>query len=119
MNDSPDIIFSQYGQRFPSPNPSWHIPEPQDEPVNKKSRTRREPQKRKQLNSYLSYVINNQKKKGLRLLQIQVVDLSEDDNNTLISAQYVVSESVDNIMDEAERLVNKISKKLCEDSSYV
>ncbi|KAJ8708898.1 hypothetical protein PYW07_013502 [Mythimna separata] len=81
MCDSPDIMFSQYGQGFPIPSLSWHIPEQhRPEPAIKKSRTRREGLKRKASEERplcQSYVLNNEKKKGLRLIQIQVLDISE------------------------------------------
>lgn len=121
MCDSPDLVFSQYGQGFPTPSLSWHVPEQQG-PTCKKPRAKREGQKRKQFNCQ-SYVINNEKKKGLRLIQIQVLNISdqqESDNDDAIvmSAQYVVSEPVDYVMEETQSLINKISKKLCEDNCY-
>lgn len=121
MCDSPDIMFSQYAQGFPTPSPSWHIPEQQG-PSNKKPRARRECQKRK-LPSCQSFVINNEKKKGLRLIQIQVIDISEqneavgDNEDVVLSAQYIVSEPVDYVMEETQRLINKISKNLCGDNN--
>lgn len=141
MCDSPDIIdFSQYGQGFPTPSLSWHIPDIQDQqipvnkeprarqdcgPASKKPRTRRECLKQKSsLPNYCeSYVINNEKKKGLRLIQVQVLDISEqepasDNQNVMLSAQYVVTEPVDYVMEETQSLINKISKKLCGDSYY-
>lgn len=132
MCDSPDIMFSQYGQGFPTPSLSWHIPEQhRPEPTIKKSRTRREGLKRKASVEHSlcqSYVLNNEKKKGLRLIQIQVLDISERQENEIntsenedvvvLSAQYVVSEPVDYVMEETQSLINKISKKLCGDDCY-
>ncbi|KAL4705242.1 hypothetical protein ACJJTC_011536 [Scirpophaga incertulas] len=107
MSDSPDIIFSQYAQGFPTPSLSWHNPE-QQEPAQKKSRVRRECLKRKspELPTCQSYGINNEKKIGLRLIQIKLLDISgqapagDNEETIVISAQYVVSESVDNVMEE-------------------
>lgn len=142
MCDSPDIIdFSQHAQVFPTPSLSWHIPDFSDQqipinkesrarqdcgPANKKHRTRRECVKQKSsLPTCQSFVINNEKKKGLRLIQVQVSDISEQqepasDNPdvVILSAQYVVTESVDHVMEETQSLINKISKQLCGDSCY-
>lgn len=126
MGESPEIIFSQCGQGLqgllPSPSLSWHIPEQQGLTF-KKTRTRREPQKRKQ-STCQSFVINNEKKKGIRLIQIKVLDISDhqtaasdSEEVIVLNAQYVVSEPTDNIMDETQTLINKISKKLCDDNS--
>ena len=142
MCDSPDIIdYSQYAQGFPTQSLSWHIPEFSEQqrpvtmesrtrqdyrPVNKKPRTRQECLKKKSsLPTSQSFLINNEKKKGLRLIQVQVLDISEqqeptsDDHDVvMLSAQYVVTESVDHVMDETHALINKISKNLCGDGCY-
>lgn len=144
MCDSPDIIdFSQYAQGFPTPSLSWHISEQQRPvnkessarqdcgPANKKPRTRRECLKQKSsLPTCQSFVLNNEKKKGLRLIQIQVLDItstllneqqeptSDNQNDVILSAQYVMTELVDHVMEETQSLINKISKKLCGDTCY-
>ncbi|KAH9636829.1 hypothetical protein HF086_017072 [Spodoptera exigua] len=122
MCDSPDIRFSQYAQGFPTPSLSWHTPEPQPR-ASKTPKVRR--QKRNQTPTYQSFVLNNEKKKGVRLIQVQVLDINEqqepatpDGEVVVMSAQYVVTEPVDYVMDETQALINKISKKLCEDHSY-
>lgn len=81
-----------------------------------------------------SYVMHRQRTKGLRLIQIKVLDLASepavqqrpatreseesdhDEDNVLLSAQYVVTESVDEIMDMTDTVIRKISKKLCSDN---
>lgn len=68
-----------------------------------------------------SFVVNSVPKKGFRLIKISVFDLdgsqqhcdSIDDDNFLLSAQYVVNENGDEIMDQTEKLVSNISKKIC------
>lgn len=122
MCDSSDIRFSQYAQGFPTPSLSWQTSEPQPR-ASKKPKVRR--QKRKQTPTYQSFVINNEKKKGVRLIQVQVLDINDqqepaapDGEVVVMSAQYVVTEPVDYIMDETQALINKISKKLCDDYSY-
>lgn len=57
--------------------------------------------------------------KGRRLIKIEVLDLTggtaeegEDSENVILSAQYVVSDPIDSIMDQTENLVNKISKSM-------
>lgn len=69
-----------------------------------------------------SYVKVRNERKGIRLIKIKVLDLtapleldgdSESSDGGLLSAQYVVMDSADNIMEETEELVSKISRKLC------
>lgn len=65
-------------------------------------------------------------KKGLRVIQIKVMDLhnageikgdiSDDDEKVTLSAQYIVRDPVDNIMDSTESLIGKISKSLLENN---
>lgn len=70
-----------------------------------------------------SFVKIKHEKKGLRLIKIKIYDLtaastevfdSEPRDGDLISAQYVVTNTDDRIMEETEELVNKISRKMCE-----
>lgn len=44
-----------------------------------------------------------------------VADGGEDDDGVVLSAQYVVQEPVDEILDLTETVVRKIAKKLCGD----
>lgn len=70
-----------------------------------------------------SFVVNAAPCKGIRLIQIQVLQLDntqrptsqvrEDSDDVLLSAQYVVKDICDNVMDETERIINNISKKIC------
>lgn len=72
-----------------------------------------------------SYVKTKTAKRGLRLIQINVFDLSSQGSHSelfdsdqkdgdLISAQYIVVDKDDDIMAETELLVNKISRQLCD-----
>lgn len=66
-----------------------------------------------------SFLINGEACRGRRVIKIQILDISESehdsDSNVLLSAQYVVKDSVvnDDIMDQTERVISNISKKLC------
>lgn len=74
----------------------------------------------KKLNKLTSYVKVKHDKNALRLIKIKVFDLTaspeaiDDDSRDgdVISAQYIVTNVVDNIMDDTEELVGKISRKL-------
>lgn len=68
-----------------------------------------------------SFVINSTPTKGLRLIQIQVTQLDDSqpnnhcvsDNSVLLSSQYVVKDISDEIMDQTEKIISNISKKIC------
>lgn len=100
-------------------------------PREKRIRRKAEPTKKTtRRNSAKSYVINKERTKGIRLIQIKVCDLtsepscsmvresdvSSDNNNLVLSAQYVVTDPVDEIMDMTETVIRKICKKLCSDN---
>lgn len=62
-----------------------------------------------------SFIINNKAEKGTRLLKIQIFDLnkdSDDEDNVVLSAQYLVDDNYDEVIDHAESVIHKISKKL-------
>ncbi|CAG9791197.1 unnamed protein product [Diatraea saccharalis] len=69
----------------------------------------------------VSFVINSAPTKGLRLIRIQVIELdrlqrisdSVNDNSVLLNSQYVVKDVGDEIMDQTEKIINNISKKIC------
>lgn len=85
-----------------------------------------------------SYVITREQRKGKRLLQIQVVDLeneaaaysrssadttqcseyNSDNGSVILSAQYVMRDSIDEIMEHTENLIRKISRKITSDDFY-
>lgn len=60
---------------------------------------------------------------GLRLIQIKVIDLDKkqeavnisDDENVVLSANYIVRDSVDSVMDSTTSLIQQISKSLLQD----
>lgn len=94
-------------------------------PVSQEKRTRRKPRiAKKKACSLKSHVISKASNKGVRLIQIKIIDLtnepanecSDEEDNVVISAQYVVSDAVDEIMDMSESVIRKISKKLCNDN---
>lgn len=75
------------------------------------------PTKRKLDKNCSTFVVNKVLKKGYRLIKIEVCDLTFDDNrgsNIILSAQYVVEDTVDEIMDCTESVIRKISKKMCD-----
>lgn len=74
----------------------------------------------KTLKCMSSFVKTKMEKNGHRLIKIKVYDLNEspelsnsENDGAIVSAQYVVVEPFDDIMDQTECLVSKISKKLC------
>lgn len=142
---SPDFIFSQYAQdpledfteRFP---PLKAEPQKPSRKNRCQKQTGRKPKKqnKKVYSSHIiekprrcepaSFVLNSEPCKGHRLIQIQIVDLSnsqqqrgitttdnaiEYEDSVLLNAQYVVKDATDEIMDQTERLISNISKKLC------
>lgn len=92
--------------------------------TNKKLKTHVMKHKRRLNSSFVKSRISL--KSGLRVIQIKVSDLlregdikddiSEDDDRVALSAQYIVRDPVDNIMDSTESLINKILKSLVENN---
>ncbi|KAL0810236.1 hypothetical protein ABMA28_003088 [Loxostege sticticalis] len=68
-----------------------------------------------------SFVINSAPSKGLRLIKIEILELNGSqrisdtvqDNNVILSSQYVVKDIEDEIMEQTEKIINNISKKIC------
>lgn len=106
--------------------PPWVV-EPQDSPLQLKIRNAQNSRKRKSKkksflkhfhNPQQSFVVKSAPAKGRRLIKIEIIDLEQeaaasDDDTPLLSAQYVVTEHIDQIMDQTENLINNISKKIC------
>ncbi|KAL0883314.1 hypothetical protein ABMA27_016725 [Loxostege sticticalis] len=127
MEDSADIMFSQYAQD-PLENFTQQYQELlKNQPIKleKKRRQKRELTKKKMNVSSKSFVISKEHH-GIKLIQIKILDLQKEpivlspdeediEDNVVLSAQYVVQDSVDEITDLTEVLVRKISKKLCGD----
>lgn len=67
-----------------------------------------------------SYVITKPNRRACRLIKIEIIDLIPPEtlntDNSIVSAQYIVSDNVDDIMTMTESLVHKISKKICNES---
>ncbi|XP_028177330.1 uncharacterized protein LOC114365073 [Ostrinia furnacalis] len=132
MAQSPDIMLSQYAQdplegftqEFPELSSRLHAHACLQRKV-KKPKHQKGVSKRR-LGPTKSYVIRKNQK-GKRLIKIEIVDLSEmgsassseiedQEDNVLLSAQYMIQDSYDEIMDLTDNLVQKISKKLCGDN---
>lgn len=97
----------------------------------KKRKSKRTPEKnetppqKQQPQSLVSFVVNNQVERGLKLIKIEVIDLTDNEsasasNNSegdggkvLLSAQYVVKDCIDDVLDQTESLITNISKKVC------
>ncbi|KAL0810591.1 hypothetical protein ABMA28_006810 [Loxostege sticticalis] len=105
--------------------------EPQATQALREKKVRRKAEtKKKRRSSAKSYVINRERLRGIRLIQIRVSDLtsepscstvrdpehSDSEDNVVLSAQYVVTEHNDEIMDMTDSVIRKISKKLCRDN---
>lgn len=109
----PDLANNPISTPSPSPTPNQS---------SKKMKTRVMKHKRRLNSSFVKSKISL--KSGLRVIQIKVLDLlregdikddiSEDDDRVALSAQYIVRDPVDNIMDSTESLISKISKSLVE-----
>lgn len=97
----------------------------------REKRVRRKPEPvRKAQKLTESYVISRERIRGIRLIKISVCDLRSeppasfvqesggtvDEDSVVLSAQYVVTDSVDEIMDLTETVIRKITKKLCSDN---
>lgn len=101
----------------PSPAPTATPTKPSPKPRTKTRMAKRRPR----MNT--SYVKSKGSiRSGLRVIQIKVIDLSsetevkedlsDEDDQVALSAQYIVRESMDEIMDSTESLVKKIAKTL-------
>ncbi|XP_028167786.1 uncharacterized protein LOC114358105 [Ostrinia furnacalis] len=127
MAESQEIIFSQYAQdpldNFTQQYEEMFSKMPAKVKVEKKNRQK--PLKKNGVSSK-SFVITKEQR-GTKLIQIKILDLAvdqssrtvsngadgEEDDSTVLSAQYVVHDPVDEIMDLTETLVKTISKRLC------
>lgn len=133
MTESSEIVFSQYAQdpleNFTQQCEELFGKQPTKLKIDKRNgKQKREPSKKNGV-SLKSFVISKEQR-GSRLIQIKILDLAadqaarttaqgadgDDDESVVLSAQYVVQDSVDEIMDLTETLVRKISKRLCGDS---
>lgn len=102
--------------------PPWNV-EPQESPLQLKILNARNTKRKQKKRSYLkhyhnpqqSFVLKSAPVKGRRLIKIEILDLEREasDDSPLLSAQYVVTEDTDQIVDQTEGLINTISKKLC------
>lgn len=125
------IVFSQYAQ---DPLEGVELFNEQDTELSKKiknalGKTKNRKSKLKMENKVIkrnvsghrpSFVINNEPNPGKKLIKIEIIDISSssdqnpvNEENVLLSAQYVVKDGYDEIVDSTESVINKISKKLC------
>lgn len=113
--EDPDLSLLQCAQD-PLEGFSEDYPELSSRNRHKKSKSKRETAKPRKLHEK-SYVIHSNKKKGRRLIQIKVFDLLSDDSeeSLVLNTQYVVRDMMDDVMDDTESVIRKISKKLCSD----
>lgn len=127
-----DIMFSQYAQdpfrtasAFEQACPELCRParkERQPKPVPKRKNSKC---KKSRLRG-ASYVINNEIQKGIRLIKIKVIDICDkspvksntesEEENIVLSAQYVVKDVLDDIMDDTETVIRKICKKISDNN---
>lgn len=83
----------------PRPKRSSRKPSPGDERRRKLQRS--------------SFVLNRTAQcNGRRLIQIKVMDISDNSDKVILSAQYVVRDIIDNILDQTERIIRNISENL-------
>lgn len=81
------------------------------------------PKKSEILNN-LSYVSRKGKENGHHLIKITIYELlpgvkrSDVDDNVCLSAQYIVEDKYDEILDYTETVVKKIVKKISDSDSY-
>lgn len=122
VSDS-EIVFSQYAQDPYEGLSEMYPCEPEQCKQTKQTQTkkqrRREPLKKHKPTK--SFVMSRLQRRGTKLIKITVIDLcnnsqtSDSDSeseNVVISAQYIVKDAIDSVMDETESLVKKISKSL-------
>lgn len=134
-NQDPNDPSLAHRQDFDEPRFEEEFPELSNKPQNgdeekkkkKKviiSKIKRGKLERKTNKRLDSYVKTKYEGKGHRLIRIKIYDLNEssqicenENDSASVVAQYIVTELFDDILDETERLVNKISKRLCYDKN--
>lgn len=70
-----------------------------------------------------SFVLNREASRlgrGRRLIQIKIIDISDEksdsESDVVISAQYVVKEFMDSILEQTERVIKNISENIISES---
>ncbi|KAL0839206.1 hypothetical protein ABMA28_015978 [Loxostege sticticalis] len=128
-SDDTNIMLSQYTYD-PWEGLTQACQEIMDRPETTEPQATQALREKKRRSSAKSYVINRERLRGIRLIQIRVSDLtsepscstvrdpehSDSEDNVVLSAQYVVTEHNDEIMDMTDSIIRKISKKLCRDN---
>lgn len=118
-----DISDPYYWAQDPLARFEEDYPELVNKPVQEQKKSKLKQRSIKKKNKQTaSFVVTKGLRRGRRLIKIQVVDLTNEDvkegsdneDNILLSAQYVVTDPIDEIMDQTENLINKISKSLLE-----
>lgn len=60
-----------------------------------------------------TFVLSRDKCSGKRLIQIKITDISGyDSENVIVSAQYIVKNNYDDVLDQTERIVKKICENI-------
>lgn len=103
---------------FTEEYPNWRADERRcDSPLYNKVMNNITKKRLRKRRSYLkhshSYVMKSTPIQGRRLIKIEVVDLETNHTDPLLSAQYVVTEHIDPLMDQTEAIISNISKKVC------
>lgn len=116
-NDIPDFIPSQCAQD-PLEGFSEQFPEfsSKSRQIIKKTKNKRQEVKTSEIDQK-SFMISKGRNKGHKLIQIKVIDLTsrEKEDDIVLSAQYVVKDIVDEVLNDTQNVLKKISKKLCDD----
>lgn len=70
-------------------------------------------QRHRSSQSTSTFVLSNNICKGRRLIQIKITDIDNDDENVIVSAQYIVKNMYhDEVLDQTERIVKKICENI-------
>lgn len=117
--DTQDLFF-QCAQKFPDSDYEENLPVKSLKKTPPKQLKRK--LKKTTKNNYSSiqrkssFVLNREPCKGRRLIQIKIIDISdencENESDVVVSAQYVVKDFVDNILDQTERVIKNISETI-------
>lgn len=121
-------VLASFDQEYPelANKPLSEVVKEKKAKKNKSSLSKIKHEERKKIHKHATatcYVKSKSEENGRRLIKIKIYDLKDspeicDNTNdgAVISAQYVVVDPYDDIMDQTECLVNRISKNLCGNS---
>ncbi|KAG7302821.1 hypothetical protein JYU34_003130 [Plutella xylostella] len=66
------------------------------------------------INQSSTFILKNDQRKGRFLIKIDIEAFDNSDNEHAVSAQYIMTDQYDEVMDAAQCVVRKIFKKMCE-----